>query len=164
MFTTPSRLFQAARPVWNAACTSSGPSKGKGLPAIRYHVFKNPLPYPTGLKVQTELLDYRLARKAQGGGKNDIILMLGKCLPLHIHLLLVLPACPPAHLLGQGWRWSRSRSGRTRIDSGANPQNTHRRILREEEIIPPTLILSIPRRKKCRMWEPGSTLRKEEDR
>jgi hypothetical protein len=28
--------------------------------------------------VQNELIEYRLARKAEGGGKNDIVLLLGK--------------------------------------------------------------------------------------
>ena len=84
---TAPKLFKAVPPVWNAACkTSASTSRaGKGLPAIRYHVFKNPLPYPTGLKVQTELIDYRLARKAEGGGKHDVVLMLGKLGVLALH-------------------------------------------------------------------------------
>jgi hypothetical protein len=80
MFITAPRFFKAISPIFNATCSTAASSikAGKELPAIRYHVFKNPLPYPTGLKVQTELIDYRLARKAQGGGKHDVILMLGK--------------------------------------------------------------------------------------
>jgi len=84
MRTTTSRLFSALAPVYNAAsspsCATSSKSSAAAasLPPIRYHVFRNPLPYPIGLRVQNELIEYRLARKAEGGGKNDIVLLLGK--------------------------------------------------------------------------------------
>lgn len=51
-----------------------------GLKPIRYHIFKEPLPYPIGLKLQHDIVDFRLSKKDKGGGKDDIILFLGKCL------------------------------------------------------------------------------------
>lgn len=80
---TTTRLFSALAPVYNAASTScAGSSKSSAvaasLPPVRYHIFRNPVPYPIGLRVQNELIEYRLGRKAHGGGRNDIVLLLGE--------------------------------------------------------------------------------------
>ncbi|RXK34740.1 lipoyl(octanoyl) transferase [Tremella mesenterica] len=47
------------------------------LPAIRYHIFRQPLPYPLGLKLQEKVIDARLGRKEKGAGvTQDIVFLL----------------------------------------------------------------------------------------
>ncbi|EIW68449.1 hypothetical protein TREMEDRAFT_18004, partial [Tremella mesenterica DSM 1558] len=47
------------------------------LPAIRYHIFRQPLPYPLGLKLQEKVIDARLGRKEKGVRvTQDIVFLL----------------------------------------------------------------------------------------
>ena len=81
MFASSSKLIQASRSFLNAAaCPTSSKAglRGSQLPPIQYHIFKEPLPYPIGLDLQTRLLDYRISQKEKGGGKDDVLLLLGK--------------------------------------------------------------------------------------
>lgn len=50
------------------------------LPPVRYHIFKNKLPYPTGLKLQSAILDARFKARETGGGKTDSLFLLGESL------------------------------------------------------------------------------------
>ncbi|WVQ95165.1 lipoyl(octanoyl) transferase [Kwoniella sp. CBS 9459] len=56
--------------------SSSTPS----LPAMRYHIFREPLPYPLGLKLQNDIIDVRLEAKKKdpvgSRGKGDVVLLL----------------------------------------------------------------------------------------
>lgn len=83
--------FHPVRPVHIArnarfASSSAGPScstkRTVHLPPARYHIFKEPLPYTIGLKLQNDIIDKRLKLKADGKrGDQDIILFLGKLSP-----------------------------------------------------------------------------------
>lgn len=63
----------------------------RNLPPVRYHLFREPLPYPVGLKLQSDIIDRRLALRDAGKGKGraegsgnpgsqDVLLLLGKSL------------------------------------------------------------------------------------
>lgn len=61
------------------AINSTSQAASRLLP-IKYHVFRNPLPYPLGLILQNDIIDRRLERKAQDPSRpsQDIILFLGQ--------------------------------------------------------------------------------------
>jgi hypothetical protein len=54
--------------------TTTGSSN---LSPLRYHIFSEPLPYLTGLKLQHDIIDRRLKLKARGEQTDDIVLLLG---------------------------------------------------------------------------------------
>jgi hypothetical protein len=58
-----------------AASTATG-SSSKVSP-LRYHIFSEPLPYLTGLKLQHDIIDRRLKLKSKGEQTDDIVLLLG---------------------------------------------------------------------------------------
>ncbi|KAK8854581.1 lipoyl(octanoyl) transferase [Kwoniella newhampshirensis] len=62
------------------AVPSSSASRGIKLPPLRYHVFKEPIPYPVGLKLQNDIIDRRLAAKTKdpvgSRGVGDLVLLL----------------------------------------------------------------------------------------
>ena len=76
MFASSSRLL--AKPIFSSTANSLNPNIAS-LPPIRYHIFQNPLPYPTGLNLQNQIIDRRLASRegSPGGGRHDILLLLG---------------------------------------------------------------------------------------
>jgi len=87
MRTTLPRLLsttRAARSLLGAASGAScsgapvGPNNAT-LPPVRYHIFKNPLPYPVGLKLQSDVLDARFKHREKNsdGGRQDVLFMLG---------------------------------------------------------------------------------------
>ena len=57
-----------------ALSTTPGSSK---LSPLRYHIFSEPLPYLTGLKLQHDIIDRRLKLKSKGEQTDDIVLLLG---------------------------------------------------------------------------------------
>lgn len=57
-----------------ASSTATGSSK---LSPLRYHIFSEPLPYLTGLKLQHDIIDRRLKLKSKGEQTDDIVLLLG---------------------------------------------------------------------------------------
>lgn len=57
------------------AISSSGSSSK--LSPLRYHIFSEPLPYLTGLKLQHDIIDRRLKLKSKGEQTDDIVLLLG---------------------------------------------------------------------------------------
>ncbi|KGB76301.2 lipoyl(octanoyl) transferase [Cryptococcus deuterogattii R265] len=65
-----------------ASCptASSSVSASSSLPPLRYHIFKEPLPYPVGLKLQNDIIDRRLAAKSKdligSKGLGDVVLLL----------------------------------------------------------------------------------------
>ncbi|OCF32662.1 lipoyl(octanoyl) transferase [Kwoniella heveanensis CBS 569] len=69
----------------SSASTSSStpcydPSLTAALPPLRYHIFREPLPYPLGLKLQNDIIDVRLEAKKRdpvgSRGKGDVVLLL----------------------------------------------------------------------------------------
>ena len=65
-----------------AACSGDAAASSSkiNLPPIRYHIFRNPLPYPTGLKLQNDIIDRRLKRKEREPERRsgqDVLLLLG---------------------------------------------------------------------------------------
>ena len=73
MFPSTRSLFRHSTKVLEA-CTTGPKSR---LPRIRYHIFEQPLPYTIGLKLQNDIIEKRLRWKEAGGGKDDIVLLLG---------------------------------------------------------------------------------------
>lgn len=71
----------------SCSTASSSVSASSSLPPLRYHVFKEPLPYPVGLKLQNDIIDRRLMAKSKdpigSKGLGDVVLLLGtfKVLP-----------------------------------------------------------------------------------
>ena len=61
-----------------ASSTTPGSSK---LSPLRYHIFSEPLPYLTGLKLQHDIIDRRLKLKSKGEQTDDIVLLLGTSHP-----------------------------------------------------------------------------------
>ncbi|WVO21376.1 lipoyl(octanoyl) transferase [Cryptococcus decagattii] len=65
-----------------ASCptASSSISASSSLPPLRYHIFKEPLPYPVGLKLQNDIIDRRLVAKSKdpigSTGLGDVVLLL----------------------------------------------------------------------------------------
>jgi hypothetical protein len=57
-----------------ASSTATGSSQ---LSPLRYHIFSEPLPYLTGLKLQHDIIDRRLKLKSKGEQTDDIVLLLG---------------------------------------------------------------------------------------
>lgn len=47
------------------------------LGPARYHVFREPLPYQIGLKLQHDIVDYKLSRRDSEQPPQDVILFLG---------------------------------------------------------------------------------------
>ncbi|WVW85361.1 lipoyl(octanoyl) transferase [Kwoniella bestiolae CBS 10118] len=70
----PSTLRQVSLSSSSCATPSSS------LPPLRYHIFRAPLPYPVGLKLQNDIIDVRLKAKRDdpvgSRGKGDVVLML----------------------------------------------------------------------------------------
>ncbi|TYJ53146.1 lipoyl(octanoyl) transferase [Cryptococcus floricola] len=62
------------------SCSTSSAKPAPSLPAIRYHIFKEPLPYPVGLKLQNDIIDVRLEAKKKdpvgSKGLGDVLLLL----------------------------------------------------------------------------------------
>ncbi|WVQ68509.1 lipoyl(octanoyl) transferase [Kwoniella botswanensis] len=60
--------------------SSSCATPSSSLPPLRYHIFREPLPYPVGLELQKDIIDVRLKAKrddpAGSRGKGDVVLML----------------------------------------------------------------------------------------
>lgn len=89
----PAPASQSQTPSTAASCSSwsfGHPApRNRDLPPIRYHIFREPLPYPVGLKVQADIIDRRLAvrgngEKGKGKGKEgmqDVLLLLGESSP-----------------------------------------------------------------------------------
>lgn len=80
------RLFGAtatahARSLLSTPTSCAPKSTPEGLPAVRHHVFKTPLPYLVGLKLQNDIIDLRLAAKAHNPmdavARQDVLLLLG---------------------------------------------------------------------------------------
>jgi hypothetical protein len=63
-----------------ASASSTAPGSSK-LSPLRYHIFSEPLPYLTGLKLQHDIIDRRLKLKSKGEQTDDIVLLLGMTLP-----------------------------------------------------------------------------------
>jgi hypothetical protein len=59
-----------------ARASSTVPGSSK-LSPLRYHIFSEPLPYLTGLKLQHDIIDRRLKLKSKGDQTDDIVLLLG---------------------------------------------------------------------------------------
>ncbi|AFR96698.1 lipoyl(octanoyl) transferase [Cryptococcus neoformans C23] len=64
----------------SCSTASSSVSASSSLPPLRYHVFKEPLPYPVGLKLQNDIIDRRLMAKSKdpigSKGLGDVVLLL----------------------------------------------------------------------------------------
>jgi lipoyl(octanoyl) transferase len=69
-------MAQVRRNATASSSCSTGPSSA--LSPLRYHIFKEPLPYLIGLKLQHDIIDRRLRLKAKGQQTDDIVLLLGK--------------------------------------------------------------------------------------
>ncbi|WVO14543.1 lipoyl(octanoyl) transferase [Cryptococcus depauperatus] len=76
LFSTSSRLFALKSPALCSSSTNAAPT----LSSIRYHIFKEPLPYPVGLKLQNDIIDARIEAKLKdpigSRGIGDVILLL----------------------------------------------------------------------------------------
>lgn len=76
------RFFSASTRARSLLATSCAPKMApEGLPAVRHHVFRTPLPYLVGLKLQNDIIDMRLAAKAKDAmdpvARQDVLLLLG---------------------------------------------------------------------------------------
>ncbi|WWC71330.1 lipoyl(octanoyl) transferase [Kwoniella pini CBS 10737] len=67
-------------PFCQVSLSSSSCTKPLSLPPLRYHILKEPLPYPVGLKLQNDIINTRLKAKSKdpigSKGRGDVILML----------------------------------------------------------------------------------------
>lgn len=50
---------------------------GSSLAAVRYHIFREPIPYQIGLKLQHDIVQNRLANRGKDKAGDDVILFLG---------------------------------------------------------------------------------------
>lgn len=70
------RLVRSTPPLHSLLGSSCAPLP-PALPPVRYHVFPSPLPYPTGLALQTGVIKNRLAARAAGKpGNQDVLFLL----------------------------------------------------------------------------------------
>ncbi|WWC90463.1 lipoyl(octanoyl) transferase [Kwoniella dendrophila CBS 6074] len=64
----------------SATCSTTNSSASSSLPPLKYHIFKEPLPYPVGLKLQNDIINVRLKAKKDdpvgSRGEGDVVLML----------------------------------------------------------------------------------------
>jgi hypothetical protein len=60
-----------------ARASSTATGSSSKLSPLRYHIFSEPLPYLTGLKLQHDIIDRRLRVKSKGEQTDDIVLLLG---------------------------------------------------------------------------------------
>ncbi|WWD19284.1 lipoyl(octanoyl) transferase [Kwoniella shandongensis] len=81
-FSSSSRSLSLLGPIPSSSSSCSNPSKSASvkLAPLRYHIFKEPLPYPVGLKLQNDIIDKRLEAKAKdpmgSRGIGDVVLLL----------------------------------------------------------------------------------------
>jgi len=73
------RVAATIRPQVRGQATTTGSSSN--FSPLRYHIFAEPLPYLTGLKLQHDIIDRRLKLKAKGQESDDIVLLLGMINP-----------------------------------------------------------------------------------
>lgn len=72
-------LGAAPTPASGASCSGAPVGANNAtLPPVRTHIFRNPLPYPLGLKLQGDVLDARFRARESGGGSQDMLFMLGE--------------------------------------------------------------------------------------
>ncbi|WVQ79679.1 lipoyl(octanoyl) transferase [Cryptococcus sp. DSM 104549] len=81
LLSSSSRSLSLLGPATPSCSTSTAAASASAkLPPIRYHVFKEPLPYPVGLKLQTDIIDRRLEAKKNdpvgSRGLGDVLLLL----------------------------------------------------------------------------------------
>ncbi|WVF67589.1 lipoyl(octanoyl) transferase [Kwoniella sp. CBS 6097] len=77
----PAAAFASSSSSSSASSTPCyDPSSTPSLPPLRYHIFREPLPYPLGLKLQNDIIDVRLEAKKRdpvgSRGKGDVVLLL----------------------------------------------------------------------------------------
>lgn len=79
MTVIPTRLLSTSTSALSSLASAAGTST-RSLPPIQYHIFAEPLPYPIGLRLQNEIIDRRLAARANDPkkGRQDILLLLGE--------------------------------------------------------------------------------------
>jgi len=84
MLESSSRLLHSSQSVLATLNPSSSSRSTAKLPPVRYHIFRTPLPYPIGLKLQNDIIESRLAAREKDAsrGKQDVLLLLGMPLPL----------------------------------------------------------------------------------